>query len=152
MRSSPTARPKKREGGNLVAKVHQLAGRIFARILKAHGIDELNPAQGRIIYELWKEDGINQAELVSRTRLDKSTLALMLDRLERQGQLRRETDPRDARRRIIRLTARNRAMHQAYERASTAMVSIFYRGMPDDEIEGFEATLRKVLRNLEIAD
>ncbi len=141
-----------REGGNLVAKIHQIGGRLFARILKAHGVDELNPAQGRIVYELWKEDGISQAQLASRTRLDKSTLALMLGRLERQGQLRRESDARDARRRIIRLTARNRAMHGAYARASERMTAIFYRGMGDAEIDAFEATLRKVLGNLEAAD
>ncbi len=137
-----------REGGNLVAKVHQLAGRTFARVLKAHGVDELNPAQGRIIYELWKEDGISQAELAARTRLDKSTLALMLDRLEAQGQLRRERDATDARRRIVTLTAKNRAMHASYERASKAMTSIFYRGLTGREIDAFESTLQRILRNL----
>ncbi len=138
-----------REGGNLVAKIHQLGGRVFGRILKAHGVDELNPAQGRIIYELWKEDGISQAELASRTRLDKSTLTLMLDRLENQGQLRRESDPADARRRIVSLTPGNRAMHAAYTCASKEMIGIFYHGMTDAEIDAFEATLQKVLRNLE---
>ncbi len=140
-----------REGGNLVAKIHQLGGRVFARILKAHGVEELNPAQGRIIYELWKEDGISQAQLASRTRLDKSTLTLMLDRLESQGQLRRESDPRDARRRIVTLTARNRVLHAAYARASKEMTAIFYRGMTEAEIDAFEATLRDILRNLETA-
>ncbi len=146
------ATPVPREGGNLVAKIHQLGGRVFARILKAHGVEELNPAQGRIIYELWKEDGISQAQLASRTRLDKSTLTLMLDRLEKQGQLRREDDPTDGRRRIVTLTPRNRAMHAAYDRASKAMTAIFYRGMNEAEIDAFEATLRAVLRNLENED
>jgi DNA-binding MarR family transcriptional regulator len=141
-----------REGGNLIAKIHQLAGRVFARILKEHGIDELNPAQGRIIYELWKEDGISQVLLAARTRLDKSTLALMLDRLERQGQLRRNRDPLDARRRIVELTAKNRATHAAYDAASRRMVSIFYRGMSDRDIATFERTLRRVMANLEAPD
>jgi MarR family transcriptional regulator, organic hydroperoxide resistance regulator len=138
-----------REGGNLVAKIHQLSGRVFARILRAHGVHELNPAQGRIIYELWKEDGISQAQLAARTRLDKSTLTLMLNRLEKQGQLRRSQDRRDARRRIVELTPRNRGMHAAYTAASREMVSIFYNGLPDREIERFESTLRAILTNLE---
>jgi DNA-binding MarR family transcriptional regulator len=141
-----------REGGNLVAQVHQLSGRIFARILKAHGVDDLNPAQGRIIYELWKEDGVSQATLASRTRLDKSTLTLMLERLEAQGQLRRQADPSDGRRRIVRLTAKNRAMHAAYTRASAEMVRLFYRGMTEREADAFEAMLRRILANLEAAD
>ncbi len=143
--------PPPREGGNLVSKVHQLSGRLFARVLKEHGVDELNPAQGRIIYELWKEDGISQAELAARTKLDKSTLALMLDRLERQGQLRREQHPHDGRRRVLRLTEKNRALHSGYLAASQEMTSYFYDGLSRAEIHAFEETLRKILASLEKA-
>jgi DNA-binding MarR family transcriptional regulator len=115
-------------------------------------VDDLNPAQGRIVYALWKEDGISQGQLAARTRLDKSTLALMLDRLETQGQLRRERDSQDARRRIVRLTAKNRAMHAAYARASVEMAGIFYRGLTVREVDAFEATLRRILRNLEVTE
>ena len=138
-----------REGGALISKVHQLAGRLFARILKEHGVDDLNPAQGRIVYELWKEDGIDQSQLAGRTKLDKSTLALMLTRLERAGHLRRERDVGDKRRRVIRLTDKNRAMHAAYAAASRAMLSYFYRGLSVAEIERFEATLRRLVANLD---
>ncbi len=141
--------PGLREGGNLISKVHQLAGRLFARVLKEHGVEELNPAQGRIIYELWREDGISQAELGARTKLDKSTLALMLGRLEQHGQLRREQHPTDRRRRVLRLTEKNRALHAAYLAASRDMSSYFYRGLSSAEIDAFEATLRKILASLE---
>ena len=138
-----------REGGNLVSKVHQISGRVFARILKEHGIDELNPAQGRILYVLWMEDAITQAELAARTKLDKSTLTLMLDRLEEQGQIVRERDPADSRRRLVRTTERNRALHGAYARASDEMNELYYRGLSEGEIDEFERTLKKILANLE---
>jgi len=138
-----------REGGNLVSKVHQISGRVFARILKEHGIDELNPAQGRILYVLWMEDAITQAELAARTKLDKSTLTLMLDRLEEQGQIVRERDPEDSRRRLVRTTERNRALHGAYALASEEMNALFYRGLSESEIDAFEQTLLKILSNLE---
>lgn len=120
-------------------------------MLKEHGIEELNPAQGRIIYELWRKDGITQAELADRAKLDKSTLALMLDRLETQGQVLREADPGDARRRIIRLTAANRALHAAYQAASDEMIALYYKGFTNAEINAFEAALRKTVENLEEA-
>jgi DNA-binding MarR family transcriptional regulator len=137
------------EGGSLVSRVHQVAGRVFSRVLKKHGIDELNPAQGRILYELWKEDSITQAELASRTKLEKSTLALMLDRLEESGQVERVRDESDARRRLVRTTAENRKLHGAYQKASTEMNGIFYRGLSEPEIDRFEKTLRKILANLD---
>lgn len=137
------------EGGVLVAQVHQLAGRLFERILREHGIEDLNPAQGRIIYALWKEDGLAQSELAGRTKLDKSTLTLMLGRLEEAGQVRRAADDRDARIRRVFLTARNRRLHEAYTEASVAMLERYYRGLKKEEIAVFESTLRRIIANLE---
>ena len=138
-----------RDGGVLLAQVHQLSGRVFAKILKRHGIDELNPAQGRIVYALWKESPLSQAELAERTRLDKSSLALMLERLESAGQIERLVDPRDARRRLVVLTDKNRALHAAYREASEEMIGLYYKGMKGAEIDAFESALRRILTNLE---
>lgn len=136
----------------LVAQVHQLSGRLFARILKRHGIDELNPAQGRIVYALWKESPLSQSQLAQRTRLDKSTLALMLERLESAGQIGRTGDPSDARRKLVELTDKNRKLHAVYGEASGEMLSVYYGGLSSTEIDAFEGTLQKILANLETAE
>lgn len=137
------------EGGSLLSQVNQLSGRVFARVLKRHGLSDINPGQGRILFALWKEDGLSQVELARRTKLDKSTLALMLERMERQGQVRREADPKDSRIRIVRLPEANKALLAAYAAASREMTDIFYAGMDPSEIEVFESTLRRLVENLE---
>jgi MarR family transcriptional regulator, organic hydroperoxide resistance regulator len=139
------------EGGVLVAQAHQLAGRLFSRILKEHGIDELNPAQGRIVYALWREDGLTQGELATRTKLDKSTLTLMLTRLEEAGQVVRKAASSDARIRRVYLTARNRKLHETYRAASEEMFSHYYKGLRGSEIAVFESMLRLIIGNLEAA-
>ena len=138
-----------RDGGSLIAQVHQLSGRVFSKILKKHGIAELNPAQGRIVYALWKEEPLSQSQLAERTRLDKSTLTAMLERLESAGQIRRAPDPDDRRTKLVHLTERNRTMHGTYTQASMEMLTVFYASLDDAEIDAFERTLRKVLGNLE---
>jgi DNA-binding MarR family transcriptional regulator len=138
-----------RSGGMLVSQAQQLAGRVFSRILKKHGIVDLNPAQGRIVFALWKGDGIPQCELAARVKLDKSTMALMLERLERDGHVERRPDPADARRRIVFLTAKNRALHASYAAASREMIEIYCRGIGDEEMGAFESTLGKIIENLE---
>jgi hypothetical protein len=40
---------QKRQGGLLISKVHQLAGRIFTKKLKSYDLSEINSAQGRIM-------------------------------------------------------------------------------------------------------
>lgn len=138
-----------REGGHLVSQVHQLSGRVFSRVLKQRGIGDINPAQGRILYALWKRGEIPQGDLAALTRLDKSTLALMLDRLEKASLVERIGDPDDSRKKSVRASEKARLLYESYGEASAAMIDIFYRGLETDEIDRFEATLRKILSNLE---
>ena len=77
------------EGGYLIAKAHQISGRIFARLLKEAGGTEINPAQGRVLFALWKVNGISITTLAKETALEPSTLTSMLDRLESAGFVRR---------------------------------------------------------------
>lgn len=137
----------RRQGGFLIAKIHHLAGRIFSRMLKEHGI-ELNAAQGRIMFVLWQQDGMPISVLAKRTSLGKSTLTSMLDRLVALGHITREHSARDRREILIRRTAADREMEKTYRRVSEAMTGIFYAGLSDAEITGFEATLESILGNL----
>ena len=141
-----------RRGGFLITKIHQLSGRIFARQLRAHGIHEINPAQGRILFVLWENDGIAIEQLAKRTQLSKSTLTSMLDRLEADGFLVREPSLADRRKILIRRTAKDRALQQVYLAVSAEMIALFYQGLSEAEIDRFEADLQRILANLEAAE
>ena len=138
-----------RQGGFLIAKIHQLAGRVFARILREHNIDEINPAQGRIMFVLWQNDSIPIAQLARQTSLGKSTLTSMLDRLEKSGYLQRVPSPDDRRETLIQRTDKDKAMRHSYMRVSWEMNRLFYSGFSDPEIDKFEQYLKRVFKNLE---
>lgn len=135
------------QGGFLLSKVHQLMGRVFNRLLKEHDI-EFNSAQGRILFVLWETDSIPITQLAQTTKLSKSTLTSMLDRLEEAGHLRREPSPKDRRVTLITLTERNRLLRDRYDRVSKEMTELFYEGFTTDEVTAFEDYLRRVLENL----
>ena len=139
---------RQRQGGFLIAKIHQVAGRIFARKLKEHGIDEINPAQGRIMFVLWREDGISINELAKRTSLKKSTLTSMLDRLEATGHLERVPSRRDRRQILIKRTEKDRSLEGVYVAASRDMTKLFYGGFSAAEVSRFEKDLQRILENL----
>jgi Transcriptional regulators len=126
--------PSARAGGFLIARVHYLADRLFARKLKEYGIKDLNPAQGRIMFVLWRSNDISMQELARQTSLGKSTLTSMLDRLEAAGHLNRRADSRD--RRSLLVSARE-------------MTGKFYDGLSEAEIDQFERTLAHILNNLD---
>ncbi|UCD19367.1 MAG: MarR family transcriptional regulator [candidate division WOR-3 bacterium] len=137
-----------REGGFLIAKIHQLAGRIFSRMLRESGI-EINPAQGRIMFVLWQKDGIPINELAKKASLGKSTLTSMLDRLESSGYIKRAQRVDDRRTVLIKRTEKDRAFENLYTEVSHTMIRISYRGFKRKEIDQFEAQLRKIFNNLE---
>lgn len=137
----------KRQGGFLISKVHQLSGRIFTKKLKEYRI-EINPAQGRILFVLWQNDGIPINELAQKTALGKSTLTSMLDRLEAHGYITRVPSEKDRREIIIKLTPKNQTVQQAHADVSADMLELFYRGFTEKEIGTFEEYLHRIFDNL----
>lgn len=140
--------PARTNGGFLIGKIKQIQGRVFSRMLCAHGISEFNGAQGRILFVLWEEDGIPISTLAERTGLAKTTLTSMLDRLERLGHVERADDPEDRRSVRVRLTERARGLREQYEAVSAEMNELFYRGFSRGEIRRFEKNLERILENL----
>jgi DNA-binding MarR family transcriptional regulator len=138
----------KRQGGFLIARIHQLSGRVFARKLTYHGLGEINPAQGRILFVLWQEDNLTMGELSKRTSLSKSTLTSMLDRLEASGHVSRVAVSEDRRLVLVRLADASSGLRARYEAVSEEMVKDFYAGLSTAQIDQFEMTLSHILQNL----
>lgn len=139
---------QRREGGFLIAKIHHISGRIFGRILKKAGINEINPAQGRILFVLWKKDEIPISELAKRTLLSKSTLTSMLDRLEEAGYVTRIRSKEDRRTILIKRMEKDKLLEKKYIKVSNEMTDLFYSGFAPKEIESFEDYLRRILTSL----
>jgi MarR family transcriptional regulator, organic hydroperoxide resistance regulator len=135
-------------GGFYVSQIKQVQGRIFEKLLKASSIEDLNGAQGRILFVLWQEDNLPIRELSQRTSLAKTTLTSMLDRMEKQGDLRRVPDSDDRRQIRIVLTEKARAMNERFQTVSAQMNDIFYHGFTQKEIAQLDNTLSRVLKNL----
>ena len=139
---------KLRTGGFLLSKIHQLSGRIFNRLLRDADIDELNGAQGRIMFVLWENDNIPITDLAKKSMLSKSTLTSMLDKLEQTGFVKRVYDRKDRRKIRISRTDKDRAYQETFRRVSATMTKIWYNEFTDGEIDSFEASLQKILENL----
>jgi len=124
-----------------------MARRIFARKLTEYGI-KIRLGQGRILYTLWREDGLAIRELAERTGLGKSTLTEMLDNLESSGHLVRVASTSDRRVTNVQLTDKTRLMFDKYAQVSDEMSKITYADFTSAEIDAFEDYLRRVLTNL----
>jgi len=136
-----------RQGGFLIAKIRQVSGRVFERILKEYDV-EINSAQGRIMFALWQADGIPINELAKKTQLKKSTLTNMLDRLENMGYVRRQRCKKDRRKILIKRTNKDKTLESKYVELSQEITKLFYKGFSKTEIDRYENDLAKILDNL----
>ena len=140
---------RQRQAGFLMAKIRQVSGRVFERILKEYGI-EITSAQGRIMFALWQADGVSINELAKKTQLKKSTLTSMLDRLENMGYVRRQRCMKDRRKILIKRTSKDRNLESKYVELSGEISKLFYKGFTKAEIDSFEKDLVRILDNLTI--
>ena len=139
---------KLREGGFLISKIKQISGRIFDKKLKSYDINDLNTAQGRIIFSLWQNDNIPISELARQTALGKTTLTTMLNRLGHSGYIVRKMDEKDKRKTLIALSEKSKSIEGRHEAVSKEMTSLFYEGLTENQIDEFEDILKHILSNL----
>ena len=138
---------QQRQAGFLMAKIRQVAGRIFERMLNKYNI-EINSAQGRIMFALWQQENISIIELAKKTQLKKSTLTSMLGRLEGMGYIRRERSKKDRRNILIRRTNKDKNLEKKYVELSQELTNFFYKGFSESQIDRFEKDLELILNNL----
>lgn len=139
---------EQREGGFLLAKIHQITNRIFNKMLKDYDLDELNSGQGRILFALWQQDNIPIHELSVKTQLSKSSLTTMLDRLDNKGFLLRGRTSNDQREIIIKLSDKSKKLKETYTKISEEMTELFYGNLTEGERDNFEEYLNRILKNL----
>ena len=97
---------------------------------------------------LWEEDGISQAELSRRIGIAKAESTGVIESLERVGLIRRERDASDARRLLVFLTPKGRALRPALWACAKKVNRLARTGLnPSDAAKLFQL-LEHVRRNL----
>lgn len=138
---------KVKKGGTLISQIHQVCGRVWNKLLRDEGLQDLEGARGRIIFSLWAEDNVPIKRLCEKTSLDKSTLTGIISRLERDGFIKREASKEDSRSVIISRTGKDSLFENRVPDVSKKMNDIFYKGFSEEEITSFEAQLERILQN-----
>lgn len=143
----------KRLSGVTLARVHLLATRTIGRLLREAGIKEISPEQARILNILWRVDTtgvppISIGILARETQLSKSTLTIMLKRLEKNGYIIRFPSESDRRFMFVKRTGKDKHLEEVYANVADMMSEISYKGFTPDEVEQFEDFMERMLNNL----
>jgi DNA-binding MarR family transcriptional regulator len=157
--SDSSTRQSKRKGGanipsfvreaqvttliNLAARLTNKAARIRMGALGAW------PGQIPLILWLLEKDGLIQKELVEKSNMEQSTVAEHLDRMERDGFVRREQGKDDKRKYRFFLTDRARLASRELIRSLETGARSFTRGIPADDLAIFTRVIRQIIGNLD---
>lgn len=141
-----------KEGGYLIGKIKYLTNRRLNRLFIENGLNEFTGEQGKILYFLWKDDGVPSTEIARKTGLAVNTLTNMLDKMEKSGLIYRKESEKDKRKKLVFLTKEGKRLESKSNYASERMNEIFYRGFSGEEIELFEKQLKRIIDNLDDGD
>lgn len=99
-----------------------------------------------------KGETFSQRELARRLRLSPATVAVSLKTMERCGYVRREIDPADARRNLVRLTDKGREAVELCGHAFRAADEQMLADFTPEEKEQLNGFFVRMLKNLGVTD
>jgi DNA-binding MarR family transcriptional regulator len=120
---------------------HNLANQLFEQI-------GLHRGQPSVLFELDRQDGINQCELARRIEVTPATLTNLLNRLEAHLYIRRVRDPLDARVFRIYLTDAGREKTVQARAITEQMETLAFENFTAEEMETLSEYLQRLRRNL----
>jgi len=145
-----TDKPSSIEAQDTIGYRINLLARLMAQALKTHTGDAgVLPGQYPLLAALWRTDGLTQKELVERVRIEQSTIAHTLKRMQRDGLIDRQPCPTDGR--LVRhwLTDRGRAVQPMVKSGIQAVNDQAVATLSDKEVTKLVVTLDTMIANLE---
>jgi DNA-binding MarR family transcriptional regulator len=110
----------------------------------AHGMHGLRPLHALLLVPL-VGGGRHASSLAADLGVTRQAIAQVVATLERDGYLRRITDPGDARAKLVCLTPRGRAALRAMHASARTLEQVWRQRLGDDRLAEFRATLLALL-------
>jgi DNA-binding MarR family transcriptional regulator len=131
-------------GALLRFALHEVRARIFAAVADA-GFDDVRPVHVTLFR--WPgPEGRRPTEIAADAQISKQAVNDRLRDLERLGYLECHSDPTDDRARIVRLTARGRALHRVAIDVQVALEAEWAQQVGEERFAQMRATLRDMVR------
>ncbi len=127
---------------------------ITSRVIKESAerefaVHKVHAGQQFILQLLWTaHEPLSIGEITTRLGIENPTVTRSVQRMERQGLIKREPEPADARRVLVRLTSRGAALEETIQKVTSEFEARMLQGVTETEREQLIRVLYKVLKNL----
>jgi len=129
----------------LITYAQKLSHRALGTRLQKHGV---TVAQWAVLVVLWEIDGLTQKELSERVAVETPTLSRTIDRMERDGLVKRDRNVRDRRQVHVRLTEHGAALWRDLVPEAEANLAQALQGITQPEEAQLCALLKRIIVNM----
>jgi len=133
---------------SMVAAIRRRANEHMLRQLADLGLEGLGPSHAGILGRLFQHGDMAMAQIAAAIRRDKSTVTTLVRKLESMGYVTRRKAPNDARKSLISLTPKGRALRPGYERIVHELTEQALAGLDSGERRTLMGLLQRVRNNL----
>lgn len=121
----------------------------FERRARGH---RLSLMQWRTLGALNLTDGLSQVALAAKVEASQMTMSDIIDRLESEGLVRRESDPADKRAKLVWITQAARPVVEEMRSIATEVYAAALAGIAPEDLDGLTNSLQQIVTNLETDD
>ena len=139
----PAQGPRYQASPSLLYAVKQVELAVRAHLDEILRSSSVTALQYTALTVLRRRDGLTSAQLARNSFVRTQSMADMVASLERQGLIRRQRDPHDARRSLISLTDEGREVIRKYEVEVEALEQRMLSGLTQRQIRNMRETLNK---------
>ncbi|HEV2235438.1 MAG TPA: MarR family transcriptional regulator [Ktedonobacterales bacterium] len=132
--------------GYLVNYLAKLFSQLHAACLSEYGV---HLGQWGVLMFLWVQDGQTQRELSRQVAIDDASMVRAIDRMERDGLVRRQRNAQDRRQSNVFLTERGRSLRDQLIPCATSGNALATQGLTEAEVAQFTALSRRMIAALE---
>jgi DNA-binding MarR family transcriptional regulator len=135
---------------NIVANLRRCANSFIMNRLTEEGITGLAPSHGAILVMLYDNGPQPMKSICECVKRDKSTVTVLVRKLETLNYIRRELGEKDNRVTIIHLTEKGMAFRSVFERISEDLLCKMWGDTPENEREVLCRQLMEMTQRMEI--
>lgn len=132
-----------------VSRAYLASTSLLKKELLARGAGDVKPAYLGVLMTLWENDGLQASELGRKAGLEPSSMTGMIDRMERDGLITRQSDPNDRRALRIYLTDKGKSVQKPVMGVVDKALASVFENITDDEMEQTKKVLRTFIENIQ---
>ena len=125
------------------AKLRDKGNAYILASLDRAGLKGIVPSHGDVMVQLFTKGACHMGDLAHSVKRSKSTVTVLVDKLEKAGYVQKQCDPKDSRGTLVSLTEKGLELEPIFEEISEGLNRLITENLTEEEIKTLGRLIRK---------